>query len=408
MSEAWPSCTKLVLIHYPYFSKTWEKAIYHLLVRYRNRHLENYNGDEETAAVSTVKKPTQSEKPRSPLPANVLQETPRSKALTNIRDSEVPPQRPSAPTPTKAQGGEKVERLNVRSVPQGPRPPMSPRVSYRNSAPVESSQDSIRERPRSMIRDSANPTEDGGVPSTPIQSPHVPDQEVQRFFDEVAYQLNTMSVRSSVVSSHSQTQPGIILERPVDLIGQASSPDQSRFADAEGDESDILMPMTPVTEADAFSVHSIMLGSGLPASHDNSGYSTRNPSAQLHRNGSTRSTAPSSRRTSQHLDTTDRPDFSQPSTPVNQRFGTAITTDRAVNAGSVSVEPKREIPRDSSYVYIEMSEELRDYAPKQDSGSRMSSLSGKWSDTAKNRRKKGEFRYTVALHLQGCSQTISS
>ncbi len=36
--------------------KTWEKAIYHLLVKYRNKHLENYNMEEEDDEVTRARR----------------------------------------------------------------------------------------------------------------------------------------------------------------------------------------------------------------------------------------------------------------------------------------------------------------------------------------------------------------
>lgn len=256
--------------------KTWEKAIYHLLVKYRTRHLENYNMDDEEhiAEKREVKRQDVTYVRASTVAA--LGESVKMNA--SRAPPSPPPARPAAPTPTKAQaGGHAKEKLVVpRATPQGPRPPLSPRASYLSAEPKTPRSESPVSHPApSIVFQSATPSRerpaDGSIegalaaiqyggperPLSPINAPQVANIEVQRFFDEVAQQLNTITVRSSVGSA-SSTSTGIsgpitpLLPSP-GIRQQGHQADSSRFEDADDDETDIL---TNASEADAYSVRS--------------------------------------------------------------------------------------------------------------------------------------------------------
>lgn len=149
--------------------KTWEKAIYHLLIKYRDRHLENYNmeGDSEEeseedrarphmrpvghvshrrAATIAGRTPTKRETILPPMPAVTTATTATAAVAQTIRRKPIPlsendtiqhhhtpPPRPQAPTPKKAAGEPEVEsglrtpsKLGPRTAgPSGPRSPVT-------------------------------------------------------------------------------------------------------------------------------------------------------------------------------------------------------------------------------------------------------------------------------------------
>ncbi|WRT63695.1 uncharacterized protein IL334_000618 [Kwoniella shivajii] len=283
--------------------KTWEKAIYHLLIKYRNKHLENYNMDDEEDVEARARRHARKAQVGSPAkrkggPPTQVSNKPKLAPLgENDTIENTPVIRPQAPTPKKALGQSNVaedspvsQKINgklapVRS-PIGPRPPLSNRASSNDSSSVHQTPaivlqeatptkdmpppdfvPSSSNRPRSEILSS--PTLPG--PETPqlppINAPTIANQTLQHFFNEVAAQLNTMNIRSSVASNSSTTSSAILGTDYQSYLafaggatpnsnGMALPPMEEgaeQFADADDDE----------TEADVASIHSNFTASGL-------------------------------------------------------------------------------------------------------------------------------------------------
>lgn len=178
-----------------------------------------------------------------------------------------PVARPQAPTPKKAAGPVNVHPSpdgRQLGVPNGPRPAVPNRSSY------ASSNDS--HMTPSIVLQEATPTKDyiGYVapPSrprsvdplaSPLNVPTVQDEQLQHFFNEVANQLNTMNIRSSVISNASTaTSAGLGADvqaymayangiagngsapvSPVLENGEFETMDPNQFADADDDETEL-------------------------------------------------------------------------------------------------------------------------------------------------------------------------
>ena len=243
--------------------------------------------------------PSVSPKPRlEPLGEN---ETVQDRASSPIA-------RPQAPTPKKASGKAYDESpvptrpssklAPPRAPPAGPRPPLSPRGSSYNSSDSgcvpttpaivlqeatptkEIPPSTISSRPVSIIDPSSS-----GAAGPPLNVPQVHDVQLQHFFNEVANQLNTMNIRSSVASgssgnsailgsdyqaylAYASNQAG----PPVSPLIVNSELDPNQFADADDDET---IELASIHSSFAPSVmggqHSPLIGLGLggppPSSH---------------------------------------------------------------------------------------------------------------------------------------------
>ncbi|WVR03489.1 hypothetical protein IAU60_000480 [Kwoniella sp. DSM 27419] len=296
--------------------KTWEKAIYHLLIKYRNRHLENYNMDDEEDHEARMRRQARKQhghshghgspaKRKGAPPVAGASNKPKLAPLGEHEGVDnTPVMRPQAPTPKKASGGQTAGMddspapgrktpgtLAPTRVPAGPRPPMS----HRGSSSAESSTPATpaimlqeatptkdmtppdfvpsreRDRPHSEILNTPSLGSSSEAPQLgQINVPQVPDLTLQHFFNEVAAQLNTMNIRSSVASGSSTTSSAILgtdyqayLAYAAGGAGAAApSPLPSmeegaeQFADADDDE----------TEADVVSIRSTFTGGTGPAS----------------------------------------------------------------------------------------------------------------------------------------------
>lgn len=273
--------------------KTWEKAIYHLLIKYRNKHLENYNMDDEEDEEARARRHARREREGRSAPSPAKRkggapqpmERPRLTPLgenETLQDRAPSPDaaRPQAPTPKKAAGPQRVETMDVTpnklAPPKGPRPALVTRGS--SYAPSESGQNTstpsivlqeatptkdlilssppvlgspLSPRPRSM-GEAASPSM---IPQSgsPLNVPLVHDEQLQHFFNEVANQLNTMNIRSSIVSNASSTNSAAMasdynaylayantLPTVSDHDGDATETvDPNQFADADDDETEM-------------------------------------------------------------------------------------------------------------------------------------------------------------------------
>ncbi|WWC66693.1 uncharacterized protein I206_100597 [Kwoniella pini CBS 10737] len=291
--------------------KTWEKAIYHLLIKYRNRHLENYNMDDEEDAEARARRQARKVQAGSPAkrkggpPVAQVSNKPKLAPLGENESIEnTPVIRPQAPTPKKALGQAIVvqqdspanakinNKLSQPKSPMGPRPPMinrnsssetgtpsvpttpTPAIILQGPTPTKDmpppdfipssnrNSDSNSSRPRSEIL--ASPVDAPQLP--PINAPVVPNQTLQHFFNEVAAQLNTMNIRSSVASGSSTSSAILGTDYQAYLAYAAGATPHmgvsntlpltmeegaEQFADADDDE----------TEADVASIHSTFTSS---------------------------------------------------------------------------------------------------------------------------------------------------
>ncbi|KZP01684.1 Pkinase-domain-containing protein [Calocera viscosa TUFC12733] len=186
--------------------KTWEKAVYHLLLQYRARHLENFNMDEDDAVPHPKRHRT------APAPP-VL--NPKMEEIQSQTPQATPPARPSAPTPKRAAGEESsadtpsrhpifrgvseprndsgirllspVAQSSPRTTSRSPRPLPSPQMepaetSSRRSAPPASPRVEQGPRlPEKPFLAPPAPIPDRPTPSTPssLSSPAVPAISLQ-------------------------------------------------------------------------------------------------------------------------------------------------------------------------------------------------------------------------------------
>ena len=290
--------------------KTWEKAIYHLLVKYRSKHLENYNMDEsedESArqrraarkAQAHMFAPNAASPPKrkgstAPAPTGRKQPLGENETLQETVESNeaamtTPIKRPNAPTPKKASTQPTYESP-LPSRPQStltPRPPMGPRAQ--SSQRGHGAESPILGTPAIVLQE-ATPTKEmlppAVIPSrpgsalaspslgndsnvSPLNVPQVNDEQLQHFFNEVAAQLNTMNIRSSVISNGSSASSNILGSdyhtylsyinsgNPATVLPtneEEEALDMNQFADADDDETE------------AASVHSMAMSAMSPIS----------------------------------------------------------------------------------------------------------------------------------------------
>ncbi|BEJ16684.1 hypothetical protein CspHIS471_0600850 [Cutaneotrichosporon sp. HIS471] len=158
--------------------KTWEKAVYHLLVQYRSRHLEQYNMDTDSDDEDRIAAPRPHGRSSMPVPSPPLPAPPpkhRKVAAPSppttrrkpvpladneaVQNRATPPPRPSGPTPKKAANSMVIDspasrtpsKLNPRSQvahPAGPRAirgggatsplnPNAPHITLHEATPVK-------------------------------------------------------------------------------------------------------------------------------------------------------------------------------------------------------------------------------------------------------------------------------
>ncbi|KAJ9110869.1 hypothetical protein QFC19_001378 [Naganishia cerealis] len=421
--------------------KTWEKAIYHLLIKYRTRHLENYNLDEDEIAAAVQKKLDKKKREAAASGSKAqngrlaLQET--SHARSSQNSSSPPPSRPQAPTPTKAQGiaakndmgptvSERMAKLNLptRQAPHGPRPSLSPRPSQRSqpSTPVTENPPmlapviSVQQPSPNVLRTENNSPNAGNAerPLSPINAPQIDNPAVQRFFDEVAQQLNTMSVRSSVASETLTAGYGgnhvtnMMSDFGINFNFDTSSrsADNSQFADADDDESDIMALHSPALAANS-DTYSLASGIGLGLGDNGTGRDSRRTSmlsnasvpyasstvsrgTRIPSNGEERLTSPVPTAVSEFA-----PRRAAPAPPqanaVNSAPATRPRMERVppprldFSTAQNEAQEERLLPRDSSYVVIDAEDAREGWESSQSS---RGSMTSKWADPSKLMRRK--------------------
>lgn len=155
--------------------QTWEKAVYHLLVQYRARRLENYDEEEETVnGTSNTRHKLHPTRPASP-----------------HRSLDIP--RPSPPTPSR------VLKSRVK-------PPV-PEIMLHSASPNKRSAATSP-----LVNSNPTPIVSPVLPGSPIWEaldlpplnvPELQDVRIQHFFQQVVDHLNVMNVRANGLASPS-------------------------------------------------------------------------------------------------------------------------------------------------------------------------------------------------------------
>ena len=201
-------------------TKSWQKVFYILLLRYRTKHLENFNMDDEeveapkrrstmerrqienskpeatatspTISVREEKPPRPTSAPKVNYPAQVARPAPPVPAATSART--VPasprplPQAPSSPSKARETPRKQIPSITLQEASPYYAPELEP-VTTRSS------------RPASVASSTAtSPTLPAGSfapPGSPIQIPDTGNEAMQRFFHDIVDQLQTISTRPS-------------------------------------------------------------------------------------------------------------------------------------------------------------------------------------------------------------------
>ncbi|KAH8104005.1 kinase-like domain-containing protein [Cristinia sonorae] len=172
---------------------TWEKGVYHLLARYRARHLENYDEEEENKLVEEQSK-RRSKKRRShqadqhlTIPARSGPPTPR-RASREDRDHLHPDSRSGSPGPSRMRQVRMLGSTLLASPQSSMEIPPTPEDFHSpNTTPV-----------------SARPTGDGILTSPLMKIPEVQDEKIQHFFQQIVNHLAVMQHNTPSVASSSQ------------------------------------------------------------------------------------------------------------------------------------------------------------------------------------------------------------
>lgn len=234
--------------------KTWEKAVYSLLMKYRLKQLENYNMDSDDAPDQPKKRAPPTKKPAPALPApepaskaakpESLEPSPRqgtaelevSSLPTTPKESDIPA-RPDAPTPRRATENPALESQSatpsatVKNTPthvastvpaQAIPTPSEPSTTSRQlpAVPAITLQDATPARPppiqidnntrrvsnnssHSATSTNSTSTRSSAAITTPLQVPLVGDETLQVFFKQIAEQLASIQAKQSSLSGGS-------------------------------------------------------------------------------------------------------------------------------------------------------------------------------------------------------------
>jgi serine/threonine-protein kinase HSL1, negative regulator of Swe1 kinase len=165
--------------------RTWEKGVYHLLVQYRARRLENYDEEDDSSGLS----PKMRRQHRSGVGR------PRSPA-------DLPPPRPGPPTPDRA----KKSHTNGQQPSKAFRSQQPvPEIMLHLPSPSPSANKHV-ELDSLPLDNTTSPTLSPFSPSSPmwealnlppLNVPDVQDEKIQHFFQQIADHLNVMQLRAT-------------------------------------------------------------------------------------------------------------------------------------------------------------------------------------------------------------------
>lgn len=172
----------------------WQKGVYHLLIRYRNAHLENYDEEEEAMVRARTKKSqkvTSESEDVNDSDQGMVRTT--SQATDLGRSPSTLPPRAAPPTPRRAVRRNMAEGLAQLDAPrivlQSPTPPR-PGTTHSPSPSRYSS-----------------PTSPLSPNLPPLTIPDVKDDKMQLFFQQIVEHLNAMEIRAGMASTPASPQP---------------------------------------------------------------------------------------------------------------------------------------------------------------------------------------------------------
>lgn len=157
--------------------QTWEKGVYHLLVRYRTKHLENYEEDEEERA---AEKRRAAKRARS-----------RRKQLARMTNEDLPP-RAGPPTPNRARRAREDPSTVTPSPSAGP---SQLRQLTAIGSDVFISRHNVTQPASDPATDTAPLALRGANEAAPGgATEQVQDERIQQFFHQIVEHLNVMQL----------------------------------------------------------------------------------------------------------------------------------------------------------------------------------------------------------------------
>ncbi|OBZ73948.1 Serine/threonine-protein kinase HSL1 [Grifola frondosa] len=194
--------------------QTWEKGVYHLLVRYRAQHLENYDEEEEKVVAERVSKRRAKMSPETDaqeqllasLPPRTGPPTPRRAARNLTVDS----------SPSPSAGFSRLRQISLLgsclSSTAATTPSSSPMTTHAVSPSLLASPMPVTPVVHSPV--SPHMVDVRQIPS--LQVPEVHDEKVQQFLQQIVEHLNVIQAGGSTISSgYDQTRsPGTSVVPP--------------------------------------------------------------------------------------------------------------------------------------------------------------------------------------------------
>ncbi|KAF8556413.1 Pkinase-domain-containing protein [Imleria badia] len=183
----------------------WQKGVYHLLIQYRNKRLENYDEEEEVMARAGKKRSRKVSTRDGDVDSKQGMVRTTSQATDLGRSQSTLPPRAAPPTPRRAGRRNRVEELVQLGAPQivlhSPTPPR-PGTTH-SPSPLRYS-----------------PSTSPFSPNLPaLTIPDVKDDKMQLFFQQIVEHLNAMEIRAGLTSPQLQSAPLTSMEfggqRPV-------------------------------------------------------------------------------------------------------------------------------------------------------------------------------------------------
>ncbi|KAG9309519.1 Pkinase-domain-containing protein [Chiua virens] len=207
----------------------WQKGVYHLLIRYRDVRLENYDEEEEGMARAGSRKKSRKASPPRDVDGSRGMVRTTSQATDLGRSPSTLPPRAAPPTPRRAVRRHMTEELAQLSAPQIMlHEPTPPRRGTHSPSP---SRHSSSTSPLSPIL-------------SPITIPDVKDDKMQLFFRQIVDHLNAMEIRAGMVSAPAspQLQPPSSPITSMEFTGQPRQPVYDLNRETSGHRS----PLAPI------------------------------------------------------------------------------------------------------------------------------------------------------------------
>ncbi|KAI0051029.1 Pkinase-domain-containing protein [Auriscalpium vulgare] len=191
--------------------RTWEKGVYHLLLQYRTKHMENYDAQQE-AMMRQASKSRRKKAVESPNP-----------------DLTLLPPRADPPTPRRAAGGRDLSPIVIDTAPVTPSL-LTPQYFYSPGPPSAST--ATPSSGPSPMSPNFPPTPNMATfpmsPASPIWEalnivppdvPEMQDEKVQQFFHQIFEHLNMMQMRAVAMGSPNPLSPNAALSPQAEYFG---------------------------------------------------------------------------------------------------------------------------------------------------------------------------------------------